>query len=153
MQEQVITVIENDYEELTLPSNGIGPQGLTHMMVRPMTMVEEKILSNKTINKSGKTQEEIFKAVVGTGIIRKNDAEDENVPVNLSRLLVEDEFALLLFVRAISYGRKYETKLSCPHCKMQYDASIDLETDVQVKYANDEKTKGKQNSGIVVSLI
>lgn len=121
-----------DFEKFTLPSNGYGPQGLKELWVRPMTLREEKLLTNKTLVRSGKVQEEIFKACVRDGVT----IGGEKVTVDWSKFLAEDEFGLFLFVRAISYGRDYELKVTCPHCNKKTDIVVDLEKDVDVKYAD-----------------
>ena len=131
--EQVISFNRPAYETLKLPSNGIGHQGLVSIQVRPMTMKDEKILTNKTLMKGNKFQDAIFEAVVGKGLTKDGVEED----VNLERLLLEDEFALLLFVRAISYGRVYNTEVDCPTCGDTYNLTVDLEADVHIDYAEE----------------
>jgi hypothetical protein len=128
-----ITFAQPDYEKLTLPSNGIGVQKLKHLMVRPMTMKEEKLLTNKTLQKEGRVHDEIFKACVRCGI----DTEGKEVAIDWDNLLTEDEYALLLFVRAISYGRDYEVTVECPTCEKTQDIVIDIEKDLPVVMAAD----------------
>ena len=135
MQPEISVGVEN-YEYLTLPSNGIGFQELKELHVRPMTMKEEKMLGNKSLVKAGKLQEEIFKACVSKGI----DKAGNKIPgeaIDWKRLLMEDEYALLIFIRAISYGTDYEPELTCPVCGKKQTVIINFETDLPVTYADD----------------
>jgi hypothetical protein len=142
-----ITIPDSDLEteELLLPSQGIG-HGIKKILVRPMTMREEKMLTNKTIAKTGKVHERIMKECIVSGegvdgtIISKSD-------IDLNELYVEDEYALFVFLRMISYGTDYTSEITCPTCSTKQAIQIDLEKDLDVKYANE-----KQAADIVVKL-
>lgn len=125
-----IVFTQPDHERLELPSNGVG-HGIKSLMVRPMTMKEERILTNKTLAKSGEAHREIFKSCVGAAL----GPDGNEVEFDLDSLYLEDEFALLLFLRAISYGMDYDTEIVCDECKKKYDITLNLETDLPVKYA------------------
>jgi hypothetical protein len=135
MDNNIISFSLPDVEELRLPSNGIGSQQLVSLKIRPMTWNEERFLTNKTLIKQGKVQEAIFKSVVVGGTTA---AGVEVTKIDLDELLAEDEYALLLFIRAISYGRDYETKLTCPNCSEEQEIKLDIEKDLPVKYANSD---------------
>src|SRR5574340_947324 len=133
MSTDVIKFTLPDIEELKLPSNGIGLQKLVSLKVRPMTWNEERFLTNKTLIKQGKVQDAIFKAVVQGGV---DVTGVEVTNIDWDSLLAEDEYALLLFIRAISYGRNYDTKMHCPTCNNEQEIHIDIEKDLPVKFAD-----------------
>jgi len=99
-------------------------------------MAEERMLTNKTIAATGNVHDEIFKACIGWGI-DKDGNRVEASDIDIDKLYVEDEYAMFLFVRAISYGIDYDTKVECPTCQHETDISINLETDIDVKYAEE----------------
>ena len=133
-----ITFFQPDYEEMTLPSNGYGPQKIKKILIRPMTMAEERMLTNKSLLKSGKHIDAILTSCIKHGITE----EGKTVPLSVENLLLEDEWAILLFLRAISYGRDYEIEVECPECEKKEKHTVDIETDINVKYAGPEIEKG-----------
>ena len=131
-----IQILTPDHEELLLPSNGVG-HGIKKLWLRPMTMKEEKLLTNKTLAKTGKVHDEIFKSCIGWGEDQKGDRiEPENI--HLNALYAEDEYAMFIFLRTISYGYDYDTEVKCPTCEVSREIQVNLEADLDVKYA-DEK--------------
>lgn len=133
-----ITFFQPDYEEMVLPSNGYGPQKVKKVLIRAMTMAEERLLTNKSLLKSGKHIDAILKACIKHGLTE----DGKTVDISVDDLLLEDEWALLLFLRAISYGRDYEIEVECPECEKKAKHTVDIETDVDVKYAGPEIEKG-----------
>ena len=129
-----IVFSQPDYETLVLPSNGIGIQKLVKLIVKPMTMKEEKLLTNKTLQKENRVHDEIFKSCVKCGV----DRDGKEVSVDWDNLLLEDEYALLLFIRAVSYGRDYDVTIECPTCEKTQDISIDIEKDLPVRMAQED---------------
>jgi hypothetical protein len=127
-----------DYEELVLPSNGLV-NGLKKLFIRPITMREEKLLTNKTLSKTGKVHDEIFKACIGYG----EDVDGNRVEksdINIDDFYIEDEYAIFVFLRIISYGMDYDVKVACPECEEVQDVSVNLET-LPVTYADESTPK------------
>lgn len=133
-----ITFMQPDFEEMTLPSNGFGPQKIQKVLIRPMTMVEERMLTNKSLLKSGKHIDAILNSCIKHGVT----ADGKTTQVIIDDLLLEDEWALLLYLRAISYGRDYEIEVECPSCDTKAKHTVDIETDINVKHATDAIEKG-----------
>ena len=125
-----IDVFTPSYERFRLPSNGLA--GVTFLDIRPMTMKEERMLTNKTKMAQGTVHKSIMESVIGGAF----NADDEPVPFNLNDLFLEDEYAILLFIRAISYGFDYDVELVCPACNRKEDITVNLETDLPIKYAD-----------------
>lgn len=133
-----ITFLQPDYEEITLPSNGYGPQKIKKVLMRSMTLAEERMITNKSLLKSGKHMDAIMKACIKHGLTE----DGQIVNVSIDDLLLEDEWALMLFLRAISYGRDYEIEVECPECDKKHKFTVDIETDINVKYAGPEIENG-----------
>jgi len=115
------------YEPITLPSLGrlyTPPieEGIIH--IRPMTLREEEVLTTPSLIKSGEAIDEIFRRCI-------------REKINVDDLLAADKTAILLFLRAASYGREYEIKVDCTECEAEVEHLMDLEADLQVKYIED----------------
>ena len=80
-----------------------------------MTAKEEDILTSKTLLKKGLAIDRVIKNV----IIDKSIDPDS--------LLVGDRNALIIALRAASYGSEYQTNLTCPSCQTKVTYSFDLE--------------------------
>jgi hypothetical protein len=80
-----------------------------------MTAKEEDILTSKTLLKKGLAIDRVIKNV----IIDKSIDPDS--------LLVGDRNALIIALRAASYGSEYQTNLTCPSCQAKVTYSFDLE--------------------------
>lgn len=79
-----------------------------------MTAKEEDILTSKTLLKKGVAIDRVIKNV----IVDKT--------IDPDTLLVGDRNALIIAIRAASYGNIYETNLSCPACQTKVTYSFDL---------------------------
>ena len=79
-----------------------------------MTAKEEDILTSKTLLKKGVAIDRVIKNV----IVDKT--------IDPDTLLVGDRNALIIAIRAASYGNIYETNLSCPACQTKVSYSFDL---------------------------
>lgn len=93
------------------PSGGIR--------VSPMTVAEEKMLSQKNSDASRK-------------VISLLNRVCDFAGMDPSQLLVVDQFYLLMKIRALSYGSTYTFGFRCGDCGHQWDHSINLETDLKV---------------------
>jgi hypothetical protein len=142
-------------EELELPSRGLS-HGIHKLLIRPITMREEKMLTNKTLAKSGNVHDEIFKSCLSGGI----DTDGKSISksdINLDYLFVEDEYAMYIFLRAISYGTDYDIEITCPICNQQSPKfTIDLERDLEFTYADSNTPENVKvrlpKSGVIVTM-
>jgi len=97
-------------EEVELPSHGYLYQNATSdklvlngkLLIRPMTMTEEKILSTNRLIKTGQALNMVFRNCI------KSDIDPED-------LLSSDRIFLMYWLRAISYGPEYTFTLRCPN--------------------------------------
>lgn len=133
------------YTSVELPSMGRfyidsdGPSnGLLH--VRPMTGEEEQILATPRFVKKGKAIDMIF-----ANCIREK--------INPEQLLTIDRTYLLIYLRGISYGPKYEVEIKCPECNQKFATEVDLDSlnvnecpqDFDIDSLNDVLPKSKFN--------
>jgi hypothetical protein len=106
------------YDAVHLPSMGRlyerGPANGT-LHVRPMTGREEQYLATQRYARGNAATNAIFK-----NCIREN--------IDVSKLLVEDRTYLLIFLRGISYGTKYDVQLRCESCSESFEKVIDLDS-------------------------
>lgn len=106
--------------EVELPSKGIfykneKDKGIRkgYVTIRPMSVAEEEILSNKNYLKSGSTFRRVFDACIC------NDFEAK-------KLCSYDAYYLMYALRKYSYGDEYDLKLTCPDCEAEYDYTLDI---------------------------
>lgn len=121
-------------QEFNLPSNGMC--GFKSLLIRPITMEDEELIGNKSIAKTGRVHEAIFERCV-MGALSKDNTTLSKSEFNLGDIYTEDELAALIFLRAISYGRLYEGEMNCPVCDSVHKFKIDLETELEIKYAKE----------------
>ena len=111
-------VVPTDY--IDLPSGGhYYPEGhplfgKDTLEFKHMTAKEEDILTSKTLLKKGVAIDKVIQNV----IVDKSIDPDS--------LLVGDRNALIIGLRAASYGNTYETNLVCPACESKVTYSFDL---------------------------
>ena len=132
-----VKLLMPEAEELLLPSLGLS-HGIRSLWLRPMTLQEERMLTNKTLAKQGKVHDTIFNACITHG----TDVDGKVIPkekINIDDLYVEDEFAIFIFLRQISYGNDYEVTLECPHCNTGREQVINLEADLNVTFAETDE--------------
>ncbi len=110
------------YREVQLPSFGkfydgteCTKNGVIH--VRPMAGTEEQILSNLAFYKGAQGINKIFKSCVQENIVPE-------------RMLTVDRNALLVYIRAISFGSNYDVEVNCPNCQNHFPETINLNRDV-----------------------
>lgn len=109
-----------DYSEFELPSKGFLyhntdiSEGICH--VRPMSANEEKLIGKiNNINNYS-----ILNTIITNCVKEKNWDVDE--------LTLDDRFALLCFIRNITYGPKYNIITECPLCEAQ-ELKIEINLD------------------------
>ena len=111
-----------------LPSEGkfyTGKLSSGEIELKPFTALEEDILSEQSSNKY-KLLDKILKCTL----------PDD---VDFNKLLKVDVDAIVLSQRIITYGPKYDVKITCPKCGEQYDASFDLKQISSVDKEYDDK--------------
>ncbi|AWD93026.1 baseplate hub subunit [Bacillus phage vB_BceM-HSE3] len=101
-------------ENFDLPSKGLlyTPEDNIPATVglRPMTTKEEKMLFGSPSNK-------VLNEVIAECLDQKFD---------LSKLLLPDQFFLMIMLRVVSYGSDYTVKAECPSCGKTHEYTVDL---------------------------
>lgn len=98
------------YDGTECPTNGV-------LHVRAMAGTEEEILSTPALFRNGQAINKIFRACV-------------QEPINPEKMLTVDRTALLVYIRAISYGSDYEVEVRCPACSNKFPNVINLNRDL-----------------------
>ena len=83
--------------------------------IKHMTAKEEDILTSKVLLKKGIAIDRVIANVI----------VDKSIDPN--SLLVGDRNAIVIALRAASYGSRYETKVVCPACQTKVEFAFDLE--------------------------
>lgn len=103
------------YDVVELPSRGIYyTSGLKSVKVAYLTAADENILSAANLVASGKVIEELLR--------RKVLTKD----VDVSDLVLEDQQAILIFLRNTAFGSELKLKLKDPQTNESFDHSVDL---------------------------
>jgi len=103
-------------ETVELPSRGIAyPSGSSSVKSKPMRGIEEDILTNQKLVRTGKA----FDMIV------KNCVTDWN-GIDPEELLFGDLNTIYVALRSISYGSEYKAQVVCPDCgeKTNLDANL-----------------------------
>jgi len=113
-------------EELQLPSKGRFYKGILkdkegRILIRPMTLKEEKIFSNERLLKTGQAMDMVFRNCIKTAGLDTHE------------LLSSDRIFLLFYLRAISYSTVYPVKIVCTNCKTTNEHKIDI-SKLDIKY-------------------
>ena len=126
-QVQQAPVFLPPHEKFALPSKGLAYKNEIPdtIEIRAMTSVEESILTSERLIKSGEAIDMVFANCI------KGD-------VNVKELLSADKMAILLWLRAASYGPLYNIEVECPSCRFKFERTVNLETDLAVNYAPDD---------------
>lgn len=126
-QQQMANVDPNltvGYEIVPFPSKGLlYPNKISEVMVEYMTSKDEDILSTSSLIENGTVLD----------ILIKNKLKTQGI--NTDELLVGDRNAILLFLRASSYGQDYEVKVTDPRNGNSFNSSVDL-TKLKAKEIN-----------------
>lgn len=103
------------YEIVDLPSKGLFyPNGLNKIKIEYLTSKDEDILTTPSLIQDGTVLDVILKRKIKTP------------NVNVDDLLTGDKNALLLFLRASSYGHDYEVTVKDPRNSKSFSETIDL---------------------------
>ena len=106
-------------EEVTLPSKGKFYKGIIadkkgKLLIRPMTLKEEKIFTTERLLKNGQAIDMVFRNCIKTP------------GIDTTEILSSDRMFLLFFLRAISYGTIYAVKTKCPGCGTDNENKLDI---------------------------
>lgn len=118
------------FEMVKLPSKGIFyPSKVSEVVVEYMTSIDEDILSTASLIDNGTVLDILLKNKIKT------------IGVDPETLLVGDRNAILLFLRASSYGHEYEVKVSDPRNGNSFPAIVDLTKlkAKEIQFAPDER--------------
>jgi len=112
--------------ELTLASKGFFyedkfPGGVLH--VEPWGTKEERLLISPNIN---------YSSAIDRLISRLTDC-----PIPPGDLLLSDRQHIFFYMRCLSYGGAYSFSYKCSECGEKVKHDMDLENDLEVKYADD----------------
>jgi len=129
MMKQTVSTQQRINEELgfelpiatvALPSKGkVYPQESSlHMKeeveIRAMTTRDEEILTSPALAKQGKSITELLKSCL------------TNKTINPEEMLSGDRNAILVFLRALSYGTDYEAEVECESCKTKQNFEFNI---------------------------
>ena len=104
---------ERDFDLLFLPTEGkFYPDGRKSLMIRYLTAVEEKILCNEFLIKTGRAYEFLMQNLI---------VDDD---FDLSSLLLPDFQAILMFLRSTSYGDKMPFEYLCAECHKKNEHDV-----------------------------
>jgi predicted Zn-ribbon and HTH transcriptional regulator len=112
---------------------------LNEIEVYPMTAQDELILKNPDNLLSGDAIEKVINSCA------------PNIS-NVRELLQPDIEALLLAIRAVSYGDEMEVSATCPECKTENDFSINIREKLEQMEYLDDKYEVPLNNDLVVEL-
>ena len=107
-------------EFVELPSRGdFYPEGnilngVETVEIRQMTAKDEDILTSRALLKKGVALDKMINNLLVDKRINPDD------------MLVGDKNAILVAARASGYGSDYTTRVTCPHCAEQSEATFDL---------------------------
>ncbi len=109
--------------EVELPSGGFLygdklPDG--KVLIRPMTMREEKLLYSSQSNPS-----KVFETILDRCLITKS------LPIR--DYLVADKLFILLMLRIESYGQEYKFDVTCPSCRKKFEHAMNLSDGLSIK--------------------
>jgi hypothetical protein len=112
-------------EAVTLPSkgrfyNGILADKKGKILIRPMTLTEEKIFTTERLLRNGQAIDMVFRNCIKTP------------GIDTTELLSSDRMFLLFFLRAISYGPIYSIKTKCTSCGADNEDKLNIE-ELQIK--------------------
>jgi hypothetical protein len=104
-----------EYEIVKLPSRGLFySNGLSELKVEYLTAKDEDILTTPSLIKSGEALDKIFRRKI------------KNSNVNPDELLIGDQNAVALFLRASSYGHDYNVQVTDPRSGDDFEYTVDL---------------------------
>lgn len=103
------------HENVKLPSKGLFyPNNLSEVKVEYLTAKDEDILTTPSLIQSGEALDMIMKKKIKTP------------NVNIDDLLIGDQNAIALFLRASSYGHEYQVQVTDPRNGKEFSYTVDL---------------------------
>ena len=115
-----VAVADYYYEKVELPSRGRFYENLKEVHLRPMTGVEQDILTTERLIKEGKALDMVL-----SNCLREK--------VDIEELLVADYMYLLFKLRVLTYGDEYRFEMKCPQCGAINDVEIVLNVEEGVR--------------------
>lgn len=104
-----------EFELVSFPSKGLYYQNrISEVTVEKMTSIDEDILATTSLIENGTVLDVLIKRKIKTPGINTDD------------LLVGDRNAILLFLRASSYGHEYDVRVIDPRNGTPFNAVVDL---------------------------
>jgi len=64
-----------------------------------------------------------------------------DLPFDVIELLTQDKDAIIMAIRAISYGNDHKITVECDSCGHEYITNVNLERDIKVDYLESDKLK------------
>lgn len=115
MQQETDPDLIVGYEIVDLPSKGIFyPDGLDKVKIEYLTSKDEDILTTPSLIQDGTVLDVILQRKIKTP------------NVDVSKLLTGDKNALIIFLRASSYGHEYDVQVRDPRTDKQFKQTVDL---------------------------
>jgi len=129
-------------EIIDLPSKGLlypegHPLASGKIEMKYMCAKEEDILSSPNLLKQGKAIDKLLESLIMT-------------PVNLNEILSCDKESLIYAARILGYGKEYDIKYTCKHCKNEHPYNVDLTTFKDKELNLDKISKGKNEFSFVL---
>ena len=131
-------------EIISLPSEGKcypekHPLASGQLEIKYMTAKEEDILASRSLLKKGIAIDRLIQNVI------------LNKDINVSTLLSGDKSAIMIASRINGFGAEYKTKVVCPSCEEQSEASFDL--DALETYNGNDYSEYDVTETVFLSLI
>lgn len=119
----------SDFQPFELPSRGLLDESEPRLasgsvLIRPMRASEEEILATGRLFKNGEGLEMIFRRCIMFG-----DRSPLQDPLQLLSL---DRIAILIAIRIMTYGPKYDFSIVCGNCRKSFESEVDLDSDLNM---------------------
>lgn len=102
------------WDTVKLPSKGVYyPNGVDELKVEYLTAKDEDLLTTPALLENGTVLDVLLKKKIKT-------------PINVDAMLTGDKNAVLLFLRASSYGHNYEVNVTNPFTNKTFKSEVDL---------------------------
>jgi len=102
------------WDTVTLPSKGMFyGNGISEIKVEYLTAKDEDLLTTPALLENGTVLDVLLRKKIKT-------------PIDIDSMLTGDKNAVLLFLRASSYGHNYEVNVTNPFTGKQFKSEIDL---------------------------
>jgi len=104
-----------EFEIIKFPSKGqFYPSRVSEVVVEKMTSLDEDVLATTSLIENGTVLDVLIKRKIKTP------------GINTDELLVGDRNAILLFLRASSYGHEYDVRVVDPRTGIPFTSQVDL---------------------------